>query len=220
MQEASSPEQNDPNEEADNGRDIHYYPIRAGTKHRIHKQTVAVYHANETSVQQIWKWYHNCCGLGSIVCIATGYGLDGPEIESRWGQDFPHLSRPAPGPTQPPVQWIPGLSRGKERPGRDADSSPPSSAMVKEEYSYTSTPHMGHTACTEPQCLYKGELLPFFYHNFANGWMNIMDKDPSNHLSMSKMFISYFKVVHSMHCLINVLNLFYQPNAQHIDVYQ
>jgi len=34
-------------------------------------------------------------GSGSSVGIATGYGLDGPEIESRWGRDFPHLSRPA-----------------------------------------------------------------------------------------------------------------------------
>jgi len=25
----------------------------------------------------------------------TGYGLDGPRIESRCGLDFPHLSRPA-----------------------------------------------------------------------------------------------------------------------------
>jgi hypothetical protein len=25
------------------------------------------------------------CGLGSSVGIATGYGLDGPGIESRWG---------------------------------------------------------------------------------------------------------------------------------------
>jgi hypothetical protein len=44
-------------------------------------------------------------GLGSSVGIATGYGLDGPGIESRWGEIF-RLSRPALGPSQPPVQWV------------------------------------------------------------------------------------------------------------------
>ena len=43
------------------------------------------------------------CGPGSVVGIATAYGLDGPGIESRGGRDFPHLSRPALRPTQPPV---------------------------------------------------------------------------------------------------------------------
>jgi hypothetical protein len=33
-----------------------------------------------------------------VVGIATRYGLEGPVIESRWGRDFPHLSRPAPRP--------------------------------------------------------------------------------------------------------------------------
>ena len=51
-------------------------------------------------------------GRDSSVSIATRYGLDGPGIESRWGRDFPHPSTPALGPTQPPVQWVPGLSRG------------------------------------------------------------------------------------------------------------
>jgi hypothetical protein len=45
------------------------------------------------------------------------------------------VSRPALGPTQPPVQWVPGaLSPGAEaRPGRDADHSPPYSAEVENE---------------------------------------------------------------------------------------
>jgi len=43
-------------------------------------------------------------GRDSSVGIATGYGLDGPGIESRWGRDFPHLSRPTLGSIQHHVQ--------------------------------------------------------------------------------------------------------------------
>jgi hypothetical protein len=66
--------------------------------------------------------------------IATGYRLDG-RCSSTGGDRiflFPTASRPALGPTQPPIQWIqvapyPGL----KRPGREADHSPPANAMVK-----------------------------------------------------------------------------------------
>jgi hypothetical protein len=51
-------------------------------------------------------------GPGSSVGIATGYGLEGPEIKSRWGRDFSHTSRPALGPTHPSVQCVRGLSWG------------------------------------------------------------------------------------------------------------
>jgi hypothetical protein len=51
-------------------------------------------------------------GRDSSVGIATCYGLDGPEFESRWGRDFPHRSRPFLGPTKPPIQYVPAFSRG------------------------------------------------------------------------------------------------------------
>jgi len=74
-----------------------------------------------------------CKGPGSSTGIETVYGLDGPGIESRWGRDFPHLFRPAQKTTQPSVKWVPGLSWGKKRPGRDAEPSFPSNAVVKKE---------------------------------------------------------------------------------------
>ena len=54
---------------------------------------------------------HRVCGPGSVVGLATGYGLDGPGIESRWRRVFPHLSRPALGLTKPPVQRVTAPSR-------------------------------------------------------------------------------------------------------------
>ena len=52
-----------------------------------------------------------CVGGGSSVGIATDYGLEGPG-SNPGGDEILRPSRPALGPPQPPVQWVPGLSRG------------------------------------------------------------------------------------------------------------
>jgi hypothetical protein len=78
--------------------------------------------------------------------IALGYGLDGRGFESRCGLGvflFITTSRRALGEegTQPLIQWVPGtLSLGVKRPDREAEYSPPSSAEVKNAWSYTSIP--------------------------------------------------------------------------------
>jgi hypothetical protein len=55
--------------------------------------------------------YNSSGGPSSSVGIATGYGLDGPGIESRWEREFPHLSRPALGPTH--NGSFPGVESGR-----------------------------------------------------------------------------------------------------------
>ena len=64
-------------------------------------------------------------GQDSSVGIATRYGLGGLGIESLWGRFFLHPSRAVLWPTQPPIQWVPGLSRWVKRPGRGVDHPQP-----------------------------------------------------------------------------------------------
>jgi hypothetical protein len=63
----------------------------------------------------------NCVGLGIFLFVTA--------------------SRTVLGPIQPPIEWVLGaFSLGVKRPGREAAHSPPSSAEVKNAWSYISTP--------------------------------------------------------------------------------
>jgi len=86
--------------------------------------------------------------VGTAIC----YALGGPGIESRWGRDFPHPFKLALGPTQPHLQWVPGLTRGKKRPGRGVEHPPHLMTRLKEEYRYTSTHPLDHRG------LFQGKL--------------------------------------------------------------
>jgi hypothetical protein len=70
----------------------------------------------------IYPWFNFYVGRDSSVEVATGYGLDTRGSNPGGGREFPYLSRPVLGPTQPPVQWVPILSRGWS--GWSADHPP------------------------------------------------------------------------------------------------
>ena len=105
-------------------------------------------------------------GSGSVIGTATGYALDSTGIESRWGARF-----------YAPVQTCPGAHSASCTMGTG------SFPEVKSGRGVTLTPHpllvppMGHTACTEPLCLYKGAIYLYLY-------LQINQKNMRNYLSM------------------------------------
>ena len=73
-----------------------------------------------------------------MSCLYRGPGLRSRYsdlLRAGWSgvRDFPHASKPNLGPTQPPVQWVPGFSPGLERQVRDFDHVPPPPTVAEAE---------------------------------------------------------------------------------------
>ena len=158
--------------------------MRTQTDRRAHE-------ADEKSPKNAWQQdFIMCgsfriCGPDSSVGIATGSGLDGPGIESRLGARFSAPVQTGPGAHPGSCTMGTGSSPGVSDWGVTLTPHPFQCggqervqlylyspygpfglyrASVPVQYSYTSTPPMDRTACTEPQCLYSTAipLLPLW----------------------------------------------------------
>jgi hypothetical protein len=73
-------------------------------------------------------------GISVGTATATGWSVGSLGFDSRQGQKifpFSAASRPALGPTQPPIQWATGtFCPVLKQPRREDDHSPPSNADV------------------------------------------------------------------------------------------
>ena len=82
-------------------------------------------------------------GRDSSVGIATGYGLDCPRSETRWGARFSAPVQTGPGAHPASYTMGTGSFPGVKGSGRGVDHPHHLASRLKKEQSYTSTPPLG-----------------------------------------------------------------------------
>jgi len=108
--------------------------------------------------------FHDNIGPGSVHGISTGYGLSGPGIESQWGGKIFRNCPDRPwGPPSLLYNRYRAFPCAKERPGRDADPSPPSSAVVKKSTSILLLPLWAVRPVQSLSQFYDNEYSYLFY---------------------------------------------------------
>jgi hypothetical protein len=106
------------------------------------------------------------------------------------------MSRPVLGHIQPPIQWVPGaISLGVKWLGHKADHSPPSSAGVKNMWSYTSTPLYAFMVWCSVKAQEQLYLLPLIITefvpeltNYGSKYINVDGSTSPQNLSLSAYF--------------------------------
>ena len=98
---------------------------------------------NENGIQERNIYDNKNMGRDSSVGIATRYGLDCPEMESRWEARFSAPVQTGTGSHPAPYTMGTGSFLWVKQPGRGVDHPPHLVPWLKKEYSYTSTLHLG-----------------------------------------------------------------------------
>jgi len=139
-------------------------------------------------------------GRHSSVGIATGYGLDGPGIESRWGRDFPHPSRPTLCLLYNGYRFsFPGV----KRLGRGFNHPLPSSAEVKESVDLYLCSSFGPswyvTGRNLPHCLpeqhldMKGFLRILLEHvSYRQAYIQLTQRECSNFITVIRTVVRFW----------------------------
>jgi hypothetical protein len=137
------------------------------------------------------------------------------------GRDFPHLSRPALGPTQTPVNGYRVFPGGNERPGRDADPSPLlmpwswNSRAIPLLTLWTVRPVHSLTACTRVD-FYYCKQVPYDTQYLGNTaiiilgmWCFILDDNSWEKHSPDTQAYSYLHVSEVNWFLVKVLQVYF-----------
>jgi len=100
-------------------------------------------------------------GPDGSVGTATRYGLGGPEIESRWGRDFPHPMGIGsfPGEKRPDhgVDHLPQLTSRSTRKSKAKPLLPPW-ALMAELYLYNTSPYLGQRLTVGHRDIVSGQI--------------------------------------------------------------
>jgi len=121
------------------------------------------------AISKFLSTYAASVGRDSLVGTVTHVVMEVVGIESLWTRSFPHPSRTALGPTQPPIQWVTGLSRGKAD-GTWRWPPTPSSAEIKERivlYTYPPSPSLGLYG------LFQKEIYFYLYSTYTASYPRI-----------------------------------------------